>query len=399
MKIKYRLMFTYGLLIILSFLIVMGNLFTFKTMESDSNFINYSGKLRLTNYKMAQLANIIVNTRDDKIRQKLEMSIEDFESLMQRLPKGDMELGISALKCKDTSEKLDRINILWKNRYKMAYNSVLRDGDINSLKIINEEVDSYVELIDEMVTSYSINASSKVTRAKTINRITIIITIVIGMISFYVINKGIKKPIDLLMKNLEETSYIDGNFVEEFESVSKDEIIQMGSYFNELVYDSLTKVYNRGSGLGKLGRTYQNEDKRNLAMSLCFIDINGLKEVNDKLGHSFGDELIVSTVGTIKNVIRDDDFIIRLGGDEFLIVFKDLDKDIAEDVWIRILNIYDKINREEGRPYIISVSHGIVEYNYELRYDLDNLIKEADEKMYLEKREMKTDLTIVRLDE
>ena len=398
MKIKHRLMITYGLLVILSFIIVMGNSYTLKTMESDSNLVNYLGKIRVTNYKMAQLANVFVNNQDNDVKHELEKSMKKFESLMVILLEGDQELGIPSLKNKDTIEKLYTIENVWNSKYKTTYNNILNNADLNSLEFINKDIDAYVEFIDEMVTSHSEDSSLKVDNAKTLNKVTFLITIIIGMVSLYTINKGIKRPIDLLMKKLKETSFRDSNFTDEFELVSKNEISQMGDYFNELVYDSLTRVYNRGSGLGRLGRTYENDKLRQLNMSLCFIDINGLKEVNDLLGHSYGDELIISSVDSIKSVIRDDDYIIRLGGDEFLIVFKDINKETAEIVWNRILNIYEKINKEENRSYIISISHGIVEFNYDLRHDLDNLIKEADEKMYLEKREMKTDLTTVRKD-
>jgi diguanylate cyclase (GGDEF)-like protein len=106
----------------------------------------------------------------------------------------------------------------------------------------------------------------------------------------------------------------------------------------------------------------QYDNRRHLKLSLCFIDINGLKEVNDQLGHQFGDELIVSTVDGIKVEIREEDFIIRMGGDEFLVVFNGIDCETAEKVWMRIKHRYDQINIEENRKYMISVSHGIVDY-------------------------------------
>ena len=94
----------------------------------------------------------------------------------------------------------------------------------------------------------------------------------------------------------------------------------------------------------------------------------------------------------IKETIRDDDFIIRMGGDEFLIVFDLVNKVEAEEVWSRIVKKFDVINAEKVRPYNISVSHGIVELDEWLGCDIDDIIKIADELMYEEKRKFKAAL-------
>jgi len=394
MKIKNRLMLTYGVLVILAFIIVAGNLMIFKTMESDSNFVNYSGRLRATSYKMAQLSNILINDKDQLVGEQLKNSIHYFDFLIIALPEGDPKLGMSAPTHKDTVEKLTYIKTLWDTRYKLEYEAILTNKDVDSLRVINEEVGAYVDFIDEMVTSYSENARFKVTRARTMNRAISIIIIGAAVFSFQFINNGIRKPIDLLMKNLKESSFIDGELEKTVESISKDEFNIMEGYFNELIYDSLTKVYNRRSGLAKLNRIFQYDDRREFTMSICFIDINGLKQVNDSLGHKYGDDLIVSAINVIKDTVRDYDFVIRLGGDEFLIVFNGIKADAAENIWLRIVEDYEKINQEEYRPYLISVSHGIVEYNNKQKIVLDDMIKEADEKMYSEKRKIKEDLKI-----
>lgn len=165
-------------------------------------------------------------------------------------------------------------------------------------------------------------------------------------------------------------------------------------YYSE--YDVLTKVYNRRAGISRLNQLFPTDDRRHFLVSLCFIDVNGLKQVNDVLGHKFGDELIVSVVDAIKSTIRDQDFIIRLGGDEFLIVFNDIGVHSAEDIWDRIKAHYEKINLTESRPYFISVSHGIVSHRNNQKSQVDDLIKLADERMYQEKRVLKETLTVIR---
>lgn len=165
-------------------------------------------------------------------------------------------------------------------------------------------------------------------------------------------------------------------------------------YYSE--FDTLTNVYNRRAGLAKLNQLFQQKSNNNFVASLCFIDVNGLKQVNDNLGHQFGDELIKTVVDVIKSTIREKDFVARLGGDEFLIVFNGVDCDAAEEIWTRIKNSYDDINNKEDRLYLISVSHGIVSNKKLIKSEIDELIKIADEKMYAEKILIKKDLSIIK---
>ena len=164
-------------------------------------------------------------------------------------------------------------------------------------------------------------------------------------------------------------------------------------YYSE---DHLTKTLNRRAGITRLNELFSEDNKRHLVVSLCFIDINGLKEVNDRLGHKMGDELITTVAEVIKKIIREQDFLVRLGGDEFLIVFNGIDISAAENIWKRIIEAYDKINTVEQRAYNISVSHGVVDFDNKQKNNVDDLINIADEKMYQEKQIVKKNLQVVR---
>lgn len=212
--------------------------------------------------------------------------------------------------------------------------------------------------------------------------------------SFVSTNNRIRKPMKALMQELKELSLIDDEVSEKLKSIDGDEISEMAEYFNVMIYDQLTKTFNRRAGLAKLNRMLQYGNRRHIRLSLCFIDINGLKEVNDQLGHRFGDELIISAVDSVKEEIRDEDFIIRMGGDEFLIVFNGIDYGVAEKVWDRVNERYAHINTQEERRYIISVSHGIVDFDNSEKSEVELLIKGADEKMYAEKKHIKEELQV-----
>lgn len=172
--------------------------------------------------------------------------------------------------------------------------------------------------------------------------------------------------------------------------IRNDEI----KYFSE--YDIMTGIYNRRTGFEKLALLSKNVEKNKSTISVCFIDINGLKEVNDHLGHDAGDELILTITTVIKNNIRENDFVARLGGDEFLIIFEGLDETASELVWQRIVGEFETINQNDKRLYIISVSHGIEVFIGGSNEYIDTIINLADEKMYQEKKVLKKDLQIIR---
>lgn len=165
-------------------------------------------------------------------------------------------------------------------------------------------------------------------------------------------------------------------------------------YYSE--YDPLTKTLNRRAGYEKINNLLYLDERRKVLFSLCFIDVNGLKQVNDNLGHEYGDQLITTISHIIKSTIRDYDFIIRQGGDEFLIIFNGIGADQSEKVWKRIVAKFEEINEHNDRSYVISVSHGIIEYNNKDNTNIDELIQAADEKMYHEKKIMKEDFNVLR---
>ncbi|MEI7668182.1 MAG: GGDEF domain-containing protein, partial [Erysipelotrichaceae bacterium] len=160
--------------------------------------------------------------------------------------------------------------------------------------------------------------------------------------------------------------------------------------------DIMTNAYNRHTGLAFLEKTYLDSTKNKKTIAISYIDINGLKEVNDNLGHNIGDELILTVAEVIKSSIRENDFMIRYGGDEFILVFTDVDNEITQRIWLRINNQLAQINESENRRYLISISYGIRITKLEEFENIDDIVKEADAQMYKHKRDTKSSLIIIR---
>jgi len=164
-------------------------------------------------------------------------------------------------------------------------------------------------------------------------------------------------------------------------------------YFAE--YDEMTDALNRRAGVVRLEHAAHELLPEGRALSVCFMDVNGLKDVNDLLGHQKGDELILTVVNCIRRNIRSaTDFLVRMGGGEFMLVFSGLSAEAAETVWARIRADFDALNATGEKPYLVSVSHGIE--GVETEDHLDAVINRADARMYEEKREIKRGRQFIR---
>lgn len=149
--------------------------------------------------------------------------------------------------------------------------------------------------------------------------------------------------------------------------------------------DDLTGVLNRRSGFAMLKQMEKNCLKQRETFSVCFIDVDSLKRVNDQYGHSEGDMVLRTIAGLIRSSIRAGDAICRIGGDEFMILFPGCEKPVAERLVQRIKEGLVQLGTEMGKPYLISFSYGIEQMCAEDPITLEELIRRADHLMYLGK--------------
>ncbi|MBG0831113.1 diguanylate cyclase [Planomonospora sp. ID67723] len=148
-------------------------------------------------------------------------------------------------------------------------------------------------------------------------------------------------------------------------------------------FDHLTGCYNRAFSLAVLDRELSAEDRR--LTGVIFIDLNEFKSVNDSLGHAAGDELLVQAARRIKNAIRSDDIVGRIGGDEFLLICPKLER-AAE-----VVSIAERVGKAlEGE---IALSAGTARLSAAVGVACsregstgDTLIAQADAAMYESKR-------------
>ncbi|MBF8435884.1 diguanylate cyclase [Halanaerobiaceae bacterium Z-7014] len=147
----------------------------------------------------------------------------------------------------------------------------------------------------------------------------------------------------------------------------------------ELTYnDDLTGLYNRRFFEKELERL---NSKRQLPVSIIVADINGLKIINDSLGHEKGDQLLVKSAEILKEVTRQEDILARQGGDEFALLLPQTEKSEAEKI---INRIKQKSKVTESEELTVSMALGTASKT-EVEQDIYEILKIADNDMYQNK--------------
>lgn len=155
---------------------------------------------------------------------------------------------------------------------------------------------------------------------------------------------------------------------------------------NLLLIDELTQLKNRRGFFELSEQALQTARREQHTMALFFMDLNGLKQINDKLGHMTGDEALRDTADVLRNTFRGSDIVARIGGDEFVVLahlHSELD---VETLSARLREHLREFNAARARPYEVDLSIGATLVDEPADQDLEEFIARADEAMYRDKR-------------
>ncbi len=151
-------------------------------------------------------------------------------------------------------------------------------------------------------------------------------------------------------------------------------------------FDPLTGLPNRRLLDDRLRQAMSHADRHAGSVSICLLDLDGFKEINDRFGHKMGDNLLCIVAGRLKSCLRDGDTVARLGGDEFLLVFPSLSHDGEYEVIMRrILEAMALPAWLDGNRLQVSASIGVTFFPAD-DVDADTLIRHADHAMYQAKQ-------------
>jgi len=146
---------------------------------------------------------------------------------------------------------------------------------------------------------------------------------------------------------------------------------------NNSLKDPLTGLWNRRRLYLYIEEVIPRAIRRNNPFSIILLDVDHFKKINDSMGHDSGDKFLIQISRWIKDLVRDEDLVVRYGGEEFMIVMPSADIQEAEKLTARILKY---IRDNSGQ----TISAGIASYSPEMNFN--DLVIQADEALYLAKR-------------
>ena len=159
------------------------------------------------------------------------------------------------------------------------------------------------------------------------------------------------------------------------------------NYWNSKAFeDPLTKLPNRLALTSILKSAIQKADEKNNSLGVLFLDLDGFKNINDKYGHKIGDALLIEFSKRLSQLFRAEDEFARYGGDEFLVICKNIDsKEQLEALVDRVLRELNAPYDLGGFSHTILASIGIALYPNDSGNSANELIARADQAMYVAK--------------
>ena len=152
------------------------------------------------------------------------------------------------------------------------------------------------------------------------------------------------------------------------------------------ITDDLTGIFNRRGFFTLAEQQCKLANRSKRRMLLLYMDLDNMKEINDKLGHVSGDQALWDTAKVIRKTFRDSDIKGRLGGDEFAVLLTDPDPTTEKGVVKHFQDNLQTFNVRGNRNYQLSLSMGFSEFDPERPCTIENLVSSADSSMYKDKR-------------
>lgn len=207
--------------------------------------------------------------------------------------------------------------------------------------------------------------------------------------TFYVSNYGISNLVGhyfkLLSFYLIYKAIVQTGIRDPYELVYLELKAKEGELERLALMDDLTGMLNRRATFRLLNKTLHGAQRQNQQCTVCYVDLDEFKEVNDRFGHRAGDQILIRFAEAVRETIREMDYGCRVGGDEFLIIFPNCHQEsalvIVERIQQRLQDWFDN-----GRCiHAVNFSYGLAEYAGQGDVDADRLVETADRRMLQKK--------------
>lgn len=151
--------------------------------------------------------------------------------------------------------------------------------------------------------------------------------------------------------------------------------------------DELTGLLNRRGFFAIAQQSLKVANRTKGKLALAFADMDQFKVVNDTWGHQKGDEVLVALADILRRSFRDSDLIARISGDEFALLLLDTHEDKFDVIFRRLQKNLDEFSLNSEEKVSLSLSIGMALYDYKQPCNIDELLKQADQRMYEQKQQ------------
>jgi diguanylate cyclase len=202
--------------------------------------------------------------------------------------------------------------------------------------------------------------------------------------------RSISKNVRCVVSALEQPHGRNEGFVVVLEDVSLSRQLERRLAFLAN-HDTLTRLPNRHAFENRLAKAVAEAESRDATYSLCCVDLDRFKQINDTLGHAAGDHALQQVVLIMNQWKRPKDYVSRVGGDEFVILMPD---STAHDAELRMATLEQAVQGMngvfEGQPFELGLSFGIAQIRG-AAIDADQVLRLADSRCYAHKHRRRTD--------
>lgn len=154
---------------------------------------------------------------------------------------------------------------------------------------------------------------------------------------------------------------------------------------NLSLIDELTSLYNRRGFMTIVESRLKSAKREGEAVSLFFIDLDRMKDINDTHGHAAGDRALIAAADVLRKTFREADTIARMGGDEFAVFTSSAVSGMDPSIHERLTSYLDEFNGSSGEPFVLSLSLGSAHAEVTPETKAEELLEEADQEMYRRK--------------
>jgi diguanylate cyclase (GGDEF)-like protein len=212
---------------------------------------------------------------------------------------------------------------------------------------------------------------------------------IFGLVSLLLMGLLLGKSQSALIKALKQERKCRCS-LEERMRCQTDELKQINEELKSLVLnDELTNLYNRRGFYTLAEHSIKVGQRDNKDIMVLFADIDGMKEINDNFGHQEGDRALKTVAGILKDTFRTSDIVARIGGDEFAALSLQTSWDNADVLAERLQKNLNAFNDKKMLRYSLSVSTGLAVFSDGYHYTVAEMLQNADEMMYMNKRNKK----------